>query len=310
MNCSKNARRLLNVVLRSYKYERRFASTDPKANAGYCMENVRKYDYENFLATLLLKNSVQSTITIRAFNVEISRISQITSDDKIAAMRLKFWDEAIDKIYDKNTVKVPDHPVVNEVHLLTQRQKLTKQFFKRLIACRNRPRNQGFLTMKQLEEYAEASVSNVYYLSLEASGLKNVHADHACSHLGKAQGIVNMLRSIPQLTRGQGLPIPQEVLMKHGVSQERVIRATKDDKGVEECIFEVATLAHQHLEKARKLVDSLPKEAKPFLLPGVAVQRYLDRLRLVNFELTHQTLMRRDAMLPAWLYWNRLKGTF
>lgn len=251
-----------------------------------------------------------STITIRAFNVEISRISQITSDDKIAAMRLKFWDEAIDKVYDKNVLKVPDHPVVNELHRLIQSQKMTKQFFKRLIACRNRPRNQGFLTMKQLEEYAESSVSNVYYLSLEASAIKNVHADHACSHLGKAQGIVNMLRSIPQLTRGQAMPIPQEILMRHGVSQERIIRAKNSDKGVEECVFEVATLAHQHLEKARALLKSLPKEAKPFLLPGVAVGRFLDRLRHVNFELTHQKLMQRDSTLPIWFYWNRFRGTF
>lgn len=269
-----------------------------------------KYDYENFLATLLLKDSVQSTITIRAFNVEISRIPQLTSDDKIAAMRLKFWDEAIDKIYDKNTVKVPDHPVVNELHQLSKSQKMTKQFFKRLIACRHRPRNQGFLTMKQLEEYAEHSVSNVYYLSLEARGIKNVHADHACSHLGKAQGIVNMLRSIPQLTRGQAMPIPQEILMRHGVSQERIIRSKNDNKGVEECVFEVATLAHQHLEKARALLKSLPKETKPFLLPGVAVGRFLDRLRHVNFDLTHQTLIQRDSTLPVWYYWNRFRGTF
>lgn len=37
--------------------------------------------------------------------------------------------------------------------------------------------------------------------------------------------------------------------MKHGVSQERVIRNLENDKGVQECIFEVAGIAHQHLEK-------------------------------------------------------------
>lgn len=37
--------------------------------------------------------------------------------------------------------------------------------------------------------------------------------------------------------------------MKNGVSQERILRNKHDDKGVQDCIFEVATLAHQHLEK-------------------------------------------------------------
>lgn len=45
-----------------------------------------------------------------------------------------------------------------------------------------------------MEKYVEKSVSNVYYLILEGCGVKNVHADHAASHLGKAQGIVQQIR--------------------------------------------------------------------------------------------------------------------
>lgn len=47
-----------------------------------------------------------------------------------------------------------------------------------------------------METYAERSVSNVFYLILEGCGAKNIHADHAASHLGKAQGLVQQLRYI------------------------------------------------------------------------------------------------------------------
>lgn len=53
-----------------------------------------------------------------------------------------------------------------------------------------------FKNLDELEKYAEDTVSNVYYLILEGANVRNVHADHAASHLGKAQGIVQQLRLV------------------------------------------------------------------------------------------------------------------
>ena len=170
-------------------------------------------------------------------------------------MRLKFWEDALDKLYDKKSPKLPEHPVIQELKLAIDSKKLTKRYFERLITARKIP-NLSFVTVKQLENYSEESVSSVNYLILELLDVRNVNADHAASHLGKAQGIANMLRSIYGIGgRKQHLPIPQEILMKHGVSQERFFRGKENDKGIEEVVFEIATTAHQHLEK----VDSLTR---------------------------------------------------
>lgn len=155
----------------------------------------RKYDYENFLCTLLLNgNQRRCAFAIRAFNVEVSRISSVVSDDKIGMMRLKFWEDAVEKIYDTKNIHIPDHPVVLEVKKVVDEFKLSKRYFQRLVNSRNRPSNSQFVTTKQLEDYSEQSVSSIYYLLLETAGIKNVQADHAASHLGKSQGIVNILR--------------------------------------------------------------------------------------------------------------------
>lgn len=47
-----------------------------------------------------------------------------------------------------------------------------------------------------MERYAEETVSSIYYLILKVAGVENVHADHVASHLGKAQGISNILRYV------------------------------------------------------------------------------------------------------------------
>lgn len=240
--------------------------------------------------------------------MEIARIPSVVSDHKIALMRLKFWEETVSKLFDKNTQPLPEHPVVSELSLLLNKTKFTKRYFDRLINAR-KIQNLNFISTKQMENYAEETVSSVHYLLLEMLNCRNVHADHAASHLGKAQGITNILRSVyAHGSRSQHLPIPQELLMKHGVSQERFFRSKPNDKGVEDVVFDIAALAHQHLEKTLALMSKVPKESKIVFLPAVTSRRYLERLRRVRFNLTDKQLATRDNLLPLVLYWNKFKS--
>lgn len=131
--------------------------------------------------------------------------------------------------------------------------KLNKVYLKRLVTARDRAPNQPFETVQDMENYSEQTYSSLLYLLIELCGVKDLHVDHAASHLGKAQGVVTLLRAVPYTKRGQTLNVPQELLIKNGVSEERFLRHKSDDKGVEDCVFQIAAVAHQHLEKVRKV---------------------------------------------------------
>lgn len=250
----------------------------------------------------------RDALTIRAFNIEISRIPSSTAiDHKISLMRLKFWEEVVTKLFDKNNSLLPSHPVISELSLVLKKTKFTKRNFDKLIHAR-KIQNLNFISTKQMENYAEETVSNVYYLLLEVVNCRNVTADHFASHLGKAQGIANILRSIHSQHHTQHLPIPQELLIKHGVSQERFFRSKPDDIGVSNVVFDVATIAHYHLKKSMSLWNKVPKESKLIFLPAVSTRRYLERLRVLNFNLAHKSLGVRDNLLPIALYWSKFRG--
>ncbi|XP_055910781.1 NADH dehydrogenase (ubiquinone) complex I, assembly factor 6 homolog [Eupeodes corollae] len=285
------------------------ANSKDTQQRNYCIDLVKKNDFENYLCTLLVNGEIRrNAFAIRALNVEIAKIGSSVSEQHIAKMKLKFWFDSIDKCLDKDVKSyVADHPVLYEIKYISERHKITKAYLKRLVTARDRPPNQQFITCKDMEDYADQTVSPIYFLLLEISGVRNLNVDHAASHLGKAQGITNLLRAIPYTRRSEALNIPQEVLIKHGVSQERILRGKADDKGVEDCIFEVATMAHQHLEKARSLQEHIPKSVRPLFLPSIAVDRYLERLRKAHFQLTDQRVLQRDSMLPAALYWNHFR---
>ncbi|XP_017055363.1 NADH dehydrogenase (ubiquinone) complex I, assembly factor 6 homolog [Drosophila ficusphila] len=283
-------------------------------SAKHCMSLVEKYDYENYLCTLLLPRELRrAAFALRAFNVEVSRsVSGHQIEPQIAKMRLKFWHDSIDKCFEAESQRsyVEDQPVLRELKHTVGTRKLNKIYLRRLVTARERPPNQGFESIRELEEYAEQTFSSLLLLLLEVGGVRDLQVDHAASHLGKAQGIATLLRAIPLTGRQQAVAIPLEVLIRHGVSQERIIRGRSDDKGVEECIFEVASAANNHLNLARQLKDQVLPHVRKIFLTAVATDGYLERLRRANFLLTHKSCVGRDTMLPARLFWNSLLNRY
>ncbi|KRT78295.1 hypothetical protein AMK59_7113, partial [Oryctes borbonicus] len=256
---------------------------------------IKKYDYENFMCTLLLKNTSRScAIAIRSFNIEVARVNEQVTQRSIGLTRLKFWEDLIDRVFTKDISKVPQHPVAIELFKAITRVDLTKRYFKTLISSRSEFINKNiFLNLEEIEKYSEKTVSNVYYLLLESNRIKNIHADHAASHLGKAQGIVQQLRTVPISKQINLISLPQDLLAKNKVSHEEILRAKKSQQ-LEECVYEVASRAHQHLTMSRNLFGQVPNEARDVFLPSVSVELYLERLQKVHYDIFHPSLQHRS----------------
>lgn len=75
-----------------------------------------------------------------------------------------------------------------------------------------------------------------------------MHADHAASHLGKAQGLANMVRAVPHHSLQRVVALPRDLLAQHSVVYESVLRGSRDQP-VKDVVFEIAARAKQHLDK-------------------------------------------------------------
>lgn len=97
-------------------------------------------------------------------------------------------------------------------------------------------------------------------------GIKNLDVDHATSHLGKSIGLTNFIRSIPFNAQKARVLIPQELLLKHKLSQENFIRYNKTE-AIHDAVFDIAAQAHMHYNKvivvfkpyARNLITCIHK---------------------------------------------------
>ncbi|GCB67635.1 hypothetical protein scyTo_0012169, partial [Scyliorhinus torazame] len=143
----------------------------------YCLQLVRNRDYEGFLSSLLLPPEFHSSVfALRAFNVELAQVQDLVTQKTIGLMRMQYWRQMIEDIYSDNS---PPQPIAIE---LWKEKNLNENAYRNI---------------KDLESYAENAQSSLIYLVLEVLGVKNIHADHAASHIGKAQGIVTCLRATP-----------------------------------------------------------------------------------------------------------------
>uniref|UniRef100_A0A3Q2XUX2 NADH dehydrogenase (ubiquinone) complex I, assembly factor 6 n=1 Tax=Hippocampus comes TaxID=109280 RepID=A0A3Q2XUX2_HIPCM len=276
------------------------ATADVQHNERFCLELVRSRDYEGFVCSLLLPEAARrSALALRAFNVELAQVKDSVSQKSLGLMRMQFWKTAIEEIYRD---KPPNQPVSVELWRAVKKHNLTKRWLTRIITEREKDLDdRGYRNLQELESYAENTQSSLLFLLLESLGVKDVHADHAASHVGKAHGIVTCLRATPHHSSRRKVYLPMDICMLHGASQEEFIRRSQE-QSIRDVVYDIASQAHVHLEHARSFGPSVPA--------AVALEDFLQRLRKADFDIFHPSLQKRNPLLAIQLYLRSWKKTY
>ncbi len=205
-------------------------------------------------------------------------------------MRLQFWRDTIARALEGSPPKQPvatllAHAAEQLSRRTEGRGKFSKSWFMRVIAARHQYLNNNpYASLDALESYAESTYSTLLYLTLQALPMNSVAADHVASHIGKAAGIVTVLRGVPLLafprppnhhsnTAGLGgavreqriksrqgsVNLPLDIMAETGLREEDVLRNGPEAEGLRDAVFKVATRASDHLITARTMLQNLRK---------------------------------------------------
>ena len=162
---------------------------------------------------------------------------------------------------------------------------LSKSWFLRIIDAREKYLNNApYPDLAALESYAENTYSTLLYLTLQALPLHSLVLDHLASHIGKASGIVAVLRGLPLLafppppghhsnslglgpaveaqrsgSRQGAVTLPLDVMAEVGLREEDVFRKGAEAEGLRDAVFKVATRASDHLITARSMLHQLQR---------------------------------------------------
>lgn len=167
----------------------------------------------------------------------------------------------------------------------------------------------AYYEISQVEEYSERTHSTLLYMLFEFLKINSLELDHAASHLGKAQGLVSLIRSaLPLSVREFDPGIPINLLVKQNLSQEELKNGLKvwSSEKVQNVIHEMADIAWVHLNHSAKYLHMaiLPFSAKEIstlrriFLPAHLIKGYLEKLQKLDFDLSKAELYSNDRWLP------------
>ncbi|KAI0317787.1 Squalene/phytoene synthase [Amylostereum chailletii] len=273
--------------------------------AAYCKEFVRKHDYESYLLSQFFPRDKQpGYFALKAFYVEQATLQDTVSNATIGKMRMQFWRDAVKGITDG---RPPHHPIALALYDVSKTSTLAPYHLKRIIDARDAELDSpGHMTADSLVAHAESTSSTLLYLLLSHLNLASETFSHAASHLGVAQSISVLLRALPFHASKGRMVIPAEITAKHGVVQDEVFRKGPAASGIDNAVFDFATLANDHLLTARSMFKEsggkVPRAAMPIFSAGVPVTSYLQRLESVNFDAFNRSLQMREWKMP-WRVW-------
>ncbi|BAM89601.1 putative phytoene synthase [Bradyrhizobium oligotrophicum S58] len=247
----------------------------PQSDAAFCAGLVREHDFDRYASTLFVAPEIRrALLSLYAFNVEVSRIRDLVSQPLPGEVRQQWWR---DTLTGHEHGGVEGNPVAAELLLTVQRFGLPIERLTRLVDEHQFDLyNDPMPTMAALDGYLGDTSGALFALAAQVIAPPFADADHLAHHAGIAQGIMQVIASLPRDAAHRQLYVPLDLLARHGVSQEEIF-AAKATPAILAMLTDLREQARQHLGHTLELAREAPPALRPSLLPLALVRRDLAR---------------------------------
>jgi len=275
----------------------------------YCLDQVRQGDRDRYLSLLFAPAAARGHLAaVAAFNLELARAREQTSESLLALIRLQWWREAIEEI--RSGGKVRQHQVATALADATRAMDLDTDLMIGMIQARESEIEQGAPeTDAVFRGRVDATAGHLLRLSLQAVRLDHRESNLAAAAtlIGRAYASAGLARSVLSDARRRQVRLPLDRLGAAGVNVDR-LHDLKPQPQLTACLGELAQEAEADLAEARRL--RLPRAARPLILTAKIAALHLQRLRRAAYDPFNPKLA-ADHPMDVWrLLWANLSGRF
>ncbi|MBW8637134.1 phytoene/squalene synthase family protein [Hoeflea sp. WL0058] len=236
----------------------------------HCLAFLREGDRDRYLCALLTREDRRAPVAaLYAFNLELARVRDVTTEPMIGEMRLQWW---TDLINGSEHGEASANPVAAELLAAVDEFDLPRAMLLNMIEARRFDLyNDPMPDRNTFEGHAGESVSGLIQLvSMILDRDAAVKSSDAAGHAGVALFVSGCLLLMPQhRARGQVF-VPADILSAAGLDAEGFLAG--DDKGaLQRLVAAFAAYGKDHLQEARNRAASIPPECFAAFLPlGIA----------------------------------------
>lgn len=259
--------------------------TPASRHRSYCAGQVRRYDRDRYLTALYAPDARRAALfALYAFNLEIAKTRETVSEPMIGQIRLQWWREAVEGIYEGKTRQ---HEVCQALSRAVGEGELSRPYLDRMIDAREFDlTDEAPEDLAALERYAEESSSTLMMLALQALGGAAPEALEAARRGGIALALAGLLRAVPFHARQGRIYLPGDLCREAGVRRADILKGTPPT-GLSQVVAEIARAARGHLSEARRGRAAVPRGALAALLPLAIVGASLKRIERAKFDVFH-----------------------
>ena len=252
----------------------------------YCFEITRQYDPDRFLTSLFAPDFLKEDLyALYAFNYEIAKISETVSEAMLGEIRLQWWRESIDAIYnhikDGGKTILRKHDVMLPLTLAIEKYNLPKNLFDDIIEGRTDdlyPKNPE--TIDALESYIKKTSSSLTKLTGLILGCGE---EKALEELGTAWGMLGVIRAVPYQASLNKIFLPDDVMTLYGLSNDD-IHGIKDCDELKNTIRAIDQKVEDSLKKIKKLTKNIKRSGKSIFLLTSLIKSYRKELKKSDYN--------------------------
>ena len=197
-------------------------------------------------------------------------------------------------------------PLLTALRVVRRRYNLNSVWLQKLVTAREMfLTSNTFMSMLELEEYAEATQTILLYLSMECLNIaysessKQTHFKCA-SHIGVFMTIASVLRSIPYSVKNGFIALPDDVAADFDVwrFEQTVLEKSKSTLQLKQAVEHMVVRAYTHLYAAKDLEkEGMSDNVKSLFLCSIPAQRYLISLEKCGFDVFNDKLLSMEMGL-------------
>ena len=258
------------------------AGEPSKDSAAFCADLVRTHDFARYASTLFLPAvRRRALLAVYAFNVEISRVRDQVSQPLPGEIRMQWW---TDMLEGARHGEAEGNPVAVELLHVIGDFRLPVGPLSRLIEEHQFDLyNDPMPSMAALEGYVTDTSAALFSLGARIAVQPSAVIDHLARHAGLAQGMAQVIATLPLDAARRQLFLPLQLLQLHGSGMEEVF-AGKQAPRARAAIDQLATDARKNLRTAFELLAHVPPQARRVFLPLALVRRDLERMSRADFD--------------------------
>lgn len=261
----------------------------------YCQELIKQVDHDRYLTVLYARAARRPALfALYGFNYEISRIRQTVSEPMVGEIRLQWWREAIDDIYQDI---IGPHDILPALAAAIGEYDIGRASLMGLIDGRVPDLyDEPLKNIAGLEEYLGQTAGNLSCLAVYILGQRDI--DDLAQRLGMAWGYVGIIRSLAYHSSLKKSYIPLDLKKKYDLPEE-VFLIPDQAARIKAPLQELCQQALHHLAYVTAGKARINRDSRSVFLLAALTRSYLKTIKKADYN-PFMLAEKADALPRHW----------